>query len=546
VNRHSSLIEDCPGFALPIIEAVNLAQTRHRLFAQAGSAVTHVVVGISGGADSVCLLHALAQLAPAWGLTLHAAHLDHALRPESRADAEFVASLAQSLGVEFHLRRLAEGAIAELGGGVEAAARTLRYTFLAETARAVAPPGQPPVVAVAHHMDDQAETVLMNLISGAGLQGLGGMAWVRPLAEAPPGRPLTLVRPLLGVRRAQILAYLAGYGLSCREDATNQDQTHLRNRIRHAALPLLAEINPQIVPTLARTAGILAAEAERTAAWDRSSLAALCAAADLVAGRVILDIAMFRTLDLAAQRGVLRQAVALLGLDLREASFERSEELLWRIRTGDLAGGPHTFAAGLTWTVLPPSEDTPTRLSLHRQDVLPIRPDHPYLDRQRRDAGPVPLPAEGVVDAAGGWTLHCASFPVDSLPADWRSRVAPWRAFVDAAAITQPVLTAPSPGMAFAPLGMGGRHKQLGDFFTDRKVPPALRKGWPLIVDAASGRIVWVCGLAVAHEARITDGTQRVRCFEWRRQLRADPTASAAPHSDAPHLETEPPPCAPM
>src|SRR5690606_4698164 len=135
-----------------------------------------------------------------------------------------------------------------------------------------------------------------------------------------------LVRPLLGVRRAQILAYLAGYGLSCREDATNQDQTRLRNRIRHAALPLLAEINPQIVPTLARSAGILAAEAERTAAWDRSNLATLCLAADPAAGRVVLDIAQFRALDLAAQRSVLRQAVALLGVDLREAGFERSEE----------------------------------------------------------------------------------------------------------------------------------------------------------------------------------------------------------------------------
>jgi len=541
VSRHFSLIEALPGFAVPIIEAVDLAQTRHRLFAQPGADATHVIVGVSGGADSVCLLHALTQLAPAWGLSLHAAHLDHALRPESRADAEFVADLAQSLGVEFHLRRLAEGAIAALGGGVEAAARTLRYAFLAETARAVAPPGQQPIVAVAHHMDDQAETVLMNLITGAGLQGLGGVDWVRPLTEAPPGRPVALVRPLLGVRRAQILAYLAGYGLSCREDATNQDQTRLRNHIRHAALPLLAEINPQIVPTLARTAGILAAEAERTTSLDRNSLRALCLAADPTAGRIVLDVAKFRVLDLAAQRGVLRQAVALLGLDLREAGFERGEELLWHVRTGDLGGGPHTFVAGLAWTLIAPSGDAPARLSLHRQDVLPIRPDHPYLDKQRRDAGPVPLPAEGVVVAAGGWTLHCASFPADRLPADWRSRAAPWRAYVDAAAVTRPVLTAPSPGMAFAPLGMGGRHKQLGDFFTDRKVPPALRKGWPIVVDAASGRIVWVCGLAVAHEARITGGTQRVRCFNWRRHVGVDPSTPGTSLS-----ETEPPPCAPM
>ncbi len=130
----------------------------------------------------------------------------------------------------------------------------------------------------------------------------------------------------------------------------------------------------------------------------------------------------------------------------------------------------------------------------------------PYLDRQRRVTPPYLCPPKASSSQCGGWTLHCASFPADRLPADWRSR-ATWRAYVDAAAITQPAHRALARD-GLRPLGMGGRHKQLGDFFTDRKVPPALRKGWPIVVDAASGRIVWVCGLAVAHEARITGGTR--------------------------------------
>ncbi len=218
----------------------------------------------------------------------------------SRADAEFVADLAQSLGVEFHLRRLAEGAIAALGGGVEAAARTLRYAFLAETARAVAPPGQQPIVAVAHHMDDQAETVLMNLITGAGLQGLGGVDWVRPLTEAPPGRPVALVRPLLGVRRAQILAYLAGYGLSCRR-RRNQDQARLRNHIRHAALPLWRRSTRRSCPRW-RAPPHPGRRGGTHYLLDHNSLRALCLAADPTAGRIVLDVAKFRVLDLAAQR----------------------------------------------------------------------------------------------------------------------------------------------------------------------------------------------------------------------------------------------------
>ncbi len=537
-----------PAFALPIINAILAAQTRHSLFPPPangpGDPATsaHVAVGVSGGADSICLLHALAQLAPALHLTLHVAHMDHGLRSESCADAGFVAHLAAELGLPFHLRSVSRAEIDAAGGGVEAAARTLRYAFLAQTARDIAPVGQQPVVAVAHHMEDQAETLLIHLLRGAGLQGLSGMAWVRPLdaaasgtsagmlssADAAPRRSVNLARPFLSVRRADIRAYLRGYDLSPREDASNQDTARLRNRVRGQVLPLLAELNPQIVPTLARTADILSAEAARARAWDNNCLAivrvkGICVDAGPAAPqRVVLDVAKLRDLEPAGQRSALRQAAALLGLDLRQTGFERIEEVLEQVRDDMLRGGPHTFLADVAWTALAPAAHRPALLSLHRQDTLPILPTHPYLATAVQ---PQPLPDTGAVAASPSWTLHVALLAADHLPADWRSGEHPWRAFVDADAATQPVLTAPAPGMAFCPLGMGGRHKQLGDFFTDRKVPPALRRGWPLVLDAATGRVIWVCGHAIAHAARISPATRCVRRLEWRRGHETDSQA---------------------
>lgn len=518
VSHKPNLMPSYPAFAQPVIRAIMTAQRRRQILPRPGkTGPAHVVVGFSGGADSVCLLHALSQLAPAWSLSLHAAHLDHALRPESRDDAEFARQLAAELHIPFHTRRLAAGEVAALAGGLEAAARSLRYAFLAETARSVTPADQQPIVVVAHHMEDQAETVVMNLVTGAGLAGLGGMEWVRPLEDEMSARPVWLGRPLLGVRRAEILAYLSGYGLTRRDDATNQDASRLRNRIRHQTLPLLAEMNPEIVPTLARTAAILAAEAERSAESDRANLAWAIADADPVAGRVVLDAARFRELGVAAQRGVLRQAASALRLDLREAGFDHIEALLWHLRNGDMSGGPHTLAGDVAWTVMATPQHEPELVSLHRSGVLPVRPVHPHLGVGWRDAvGRLALPDAGEAQVGEGWSLHCELVKIEQLPADWRGDACPWRAFVDADAVAQPTLATPAPGMAFCPLGMPGQTKRLGDLFTDRKTPRFLRSGWPLVVNAATGRVAWVCGLALAHDARVSEATRRVRCLTWR------------------------------
>ncbi|MFN8490845.1 MAG: tRNA lysidine(34) synthetase TilS [Caldilineaceae bacterium] len=522
-----------------LFNKVHQAQTRDHLFANpVGEQPLTVVVGVSGGADSVCLLHLLAQLAATWRLTLHVAHLDHNLRPESAADAAFVRQLAATLQLPFHIARLPAGALTHQPGGLEAAARCARYAFLLRTTINVTPVDQVPCLVLAHHADDQAETVLLNLVRGSGLQGVSGMHWrstmalnafvdEAALADSPPALPLVqVVRPFLNVRRSEILAYLQVQQLAWREDASNQDPTFLRNQFRHELLPRLAQMNPNVVETLGRTAQILAGEAERLQRLDRQTLAGLCLepvfsterTTEVVTTkeRVVLDVEKLLALALADQRGVLRQALALLQPGLPEIGFEPIESLLWQLRSHPHAGGPHPLLHDLQWSVAGATPQSRARLSLHRADVLPFPSDYPYLDEPWRHAiGALTLPNQGQVTTPGGWTLQMEAMSVTKLPPNWQRRDQPWQVYLDTEQADTLVLTTPRPGLQFAPLGLNGRHKALGDFFTDRKVPVSLRAGWPLLIDQATETVLWVCGLAPGHAARITQATQKLLCLRW-------------------------------
>ncbi|MCX7022757.1 MAG: tRNA lysidine(34) synthetase TilS [bacterium] len=196
---------------------------------------TRVLVAVSGGADSTALLAALAESGP--GLELAVAHFDHGLRPDSADDAAHVVGLADRLGLECHVRRWRAAAKGE------ARAREARYDFLHKTAD----DGEFERIALGHTREDQIETVLVNLVRGAGLDGLGGME----VLDGP------LWRPFLDLDHAALRAYLADRGLDWREDPTNEDPGAARNLIRREVLPLLVRINPGAVAAVARTAGIL-------------------------------------------------------------------------------------------------------------------------------------------------------------------------------------------------------------------------------------------------------------------------------------------------
>jgi tRNA(Ile)-lysidine synthase len=513
-----------------ILQQVIAAQADHAFFPHDQTALTPVVVGVSGGADSVCLLHLLWRLAGFWRLALHVAHLDHALRPDSRAEADFVQELATRWQLPFHHQRLQSGQLTSGPGSLEEAARQARYTFLCQVAINVTPTTKVPVIALAHHADDQAETLLLHLVRGSGLAGLGAIRWVSERSEM--GQVVRVVRPLLGVRRAEIADYLQAHGLAWREDPSNHDLHFTRNRVRQQIVPLLQQFNPAIVETLGRTAQVLAAEAARLEKWDRQNLQALLLAPSAACltlekpapAQLVLDLPRLRALDRASQRGLLRQAWLYLTGHLRDVGLVTIERLLDEAGRATGASGPHPLPGGLAWsvvTLLPQfaTEANKLCLSLHRSDALPMQPGHPYLDETwRRIIGQILLPENGVLHLPGGWRLEAAQSTLAQLPTDWRQANDPWAAYLGADHLQQPLLTTPQLGWRVAPLGLDGHHKQLGDLFTDKKVAVALRSGWPVLLDQSSHELLWVCGLAIAHPARITEQTRRVLVLRWVKQ----------------------------
>jgi tRNA(Ile)-lysidine synthase len=490
-----------------ILAALVAAQARHELFISGQP----VIVAVSGGADSICLLHALHQIALFWRVSLHVAHLDHALRPESAGDTAFVADIAQKLALPFYTARLTPGILDDDPQGLEAAARSARYTFLRQVAGHI---GAPATIVTAHHQDDQAETLLLHLVQGSGLPGLAGMAWVGQLPNASQP-PIRLVRPLLATRRAAIHEYLRSAGLSWREDRTNQDPAHLRNRLRHEVLPTLEAINPNIHATLARTADLLAAEADHAASRDRTALDAVTVTYT-PSTRLVLDLFRLAEYDVATRRGTLRQAFIALGIDLRAVGLDGIDTLLNQsdpFSPTVAPSGPHPLLAEWQWTIL--SSGTAAKLALHRAGALPQPVDHPHLGVPLTT--PLPLPSTGALPYAG-WQLQSTLLAFSDLPADWRSRSQPWRLLCDAEQSGELYLTTPQVGMKIAPLGLGGRHRAVGDIFTDHKIAPYLRPGWPIVV-AGDGAVVWLCGLAMADSVRIHPSTRQVRQLVWQQNL---------------------------
>ena len=240
--------------------------TRHDLLPRGSP----VIVGVSGGADSLCLLHALHALAPDNEWRLHVAHLNHQLRgAEAQADADFVRDIAQHWGLPYTIESRDVAAFARHHKlSLEEAARQVRYGFLLDVAQAQ----HSDVIAVAHNADDQTESVLMHLLRGSGLAGLRGMLPKMRLEEyrilhpqsaiQNPKSKIYLVRPLLEIPRSAIDEYCQQHDLHPRVDATNADTTYFRNRLRHELLPTLETYNPNIRSILRRTADVIAAEYE--------------------------------------------------------------------------------------------------------------------------------------------------------------------------------------------------------------------------------------------------------------------------------------------
>jgi tRNA(Ile)-lysidine synthase len=279
-----------------------------------------VLVGVSGGLDSVVLLAALRTLSEADGRRYHlaVAHLNHGLRSGADEDEAFVAELAGRWQLPVVIEQCDVAALAERQGeGLEQAGRSARYAFFRRAAAQV----DAELVAVAHHADDNVETVLFRLCRGTGLRGLSGMPIRRPL-----GAELTLIRPLLDLRRVTLHDWAQQQGLGWREDPTNAEATFTRNAIRHDLLPMIrTQIHPGVDEAVLRLAcqarqadALLTRQAdgllERSVAFGDSQ-------------RVLIDVSMFTPADPLVRTTAIRRAIEQLVLPQRNLTAEHLEQV---------------------------------------------------------------------------------------------------------------------------------------------------------------------------------------------------------------------------
>jgi tRNA(Ile)-lysidine synthase len=445
-----------------------------------------VVVGVSGGPDSLCLLDLLQRLSGEWRLSLHVAHLNHNLRPEAAAEAELVRAEAERRDLPFHTETADVRAHAHHAKqSIEEAARHLRYDFLARVARAA----EASLIAVAHTADDQAETVLMHFLRGSGLAGLRGMRpklvsgkWDRDTHHLP----LTIIRPLLLVSRSEVEAYCAERGLRPVHDPTNADTTYFRNRLRHELLPELETYNPNIRAALGRMAEVAAGEHELLgevveALWKRIARAGL---------QVEFDRERWLTLTVPEQRALLRRAIHYLRAAERDVDFAPLERAVrFSRRAGP--GRRCEVLGGLQLKI------TAAAIILRDEHYQPVRAETPLLDERGQLAPEWRFIAEHL--APGAWSLADATA---------------WRVYVDAALLAGPLhVRGRFPGDRFQPLGLGGHRVKLSDFMINAKVDEALRDRWPLVVCGED--IVWVAGLRVDERYKVTEATQSVLCLTF-------------------------------
>ncbi|HEY74741.1 MAG TPA: tRNA lysidine(34) synthetase TilS [Thermoflexia bacterium] len=474
-----------------------------------------VVVGVSGGPDSLCLLHLLVRLREEYHLRLHVAHLHHGARgEEADADAAFVADLARRWGLPATIAKKDVPAIARAHKlAFEEAARRVRYAFLARVAGDVGASK----IAVGHNADDQAETVLMHFLRGAGPAGLRGMLPVTPLsdyrllepvADGPLPSPLPLlIRPLLDVPRAGIEAYCAAYGLEPRFDRSNLDTTYFRNRLRHELLPLLETYNPNIRRRLCHTAHVVAAdyallEELRDRAWDE-------VVQEETEQAVVFDRAGWRDQPLSLRRALIRKAAYHLRPTLRDVDFVHVEDAR-RVAEEGTTGAQATLPGGLMLTV---GYDTLT-IAEAGYEPPPEGPTMPPgVETEVALPGITPLPEAGwalEAEILETWTLEEVEVNPDR-----------WTAYLDADRLEKPlVLRTRRSGDRFRPQGMGGHGPRLTDWMINAKVPRAWRDRLPLLV--AGGEVVWVCGWRVAETAIVGPETRRVARFRFVEKNRGD------------------------
>lgn len=450
-----------------------------------------LLVAVSGGADSLCLLDILHL----FGYQLIVAYFDHSLRSESAQDGQKVRWEAERRGLRFVTEKQEVAALArEQHLSIEEAARVARYAFLFRQARLFQAQG----IAVAHTADDQVETVLMHLVRGAGVAGLKGMAYrvIHPEWD----QKIPLVRPLLEAWRSEVEAYCHMHGLQPLRDPTNEDTTFFRNRLRHELIPFLADYNPRIKQTLLRMSQNMAGDYEVLQAaiqktWEQVFIRQR-------ASFVELSASLLRSHRRGMQRGVLRRAIACLRPALRDVDFEAVERALNFLQTPSV-GRRVDLVNGLVMWV----EDE--RLFLAEEEATVLDEGWPQMPPGEELLVPVP----GVV-RLGDWRVESSLLEKVDVSALTEAMQDRWQTWLDADSLRLPlVLRARWPGDRFQPLGMEGHSMKLSDFMVNEGLNRRARDGWPLV--CSGEKIVSVPGFRPAEDSKLIPATQRVVHLQW-------------------------------
>jgi tRNA(Ile)-lysidine synthase len=450
-----------------------------------------IMVGVSGGPDSLCLLDLLYRA----GYPVIAAYFNHKLRPEAENEARVVEETAREMVIPF----ITDSADVQLHAqleklSLEEAARNLRYHFLFKQAHRY----QAQAVAVGHTADDQVETVLMHFLRGAGINGLKGMPYRTLLPTFDTEIPI--VRPLLDTWRTEITAYCKVFNLNPQNDASNEKNDFLRNRVRNTLIPTLETYNPRFREAVWRTSQTLSSDqellAEACEAWWQQS--------------VIRETADYITLDLkflsehtaGLQRQMLRRAAEHLipSEDIVYAVLERASAFISKpghIRM-DLTGGLILLVEG-------------NLLHLAKLDVELPFDQWPQMPIQT-DSIPIPLPMQ--ISLSNGWQFSSEKWQTADQAWEQSSRNSDrFRVWLDAEGLPDNLeLRVRRPGDLFEPLGMEGHSQKLSDFFTNVKLPRRARERWPLLCSAE--KVIWVPGYRPAEIVKLKQSSQNVHYFE--------------------------------
>ena len=453
-----------------------------------------VIVGVSGGPDSLCLMSVLRKT----GYHTIVAHFNHKLRPDSDADANIVEQTAARLNLASVIESGDVRAYAETEKlSIEEAARTLRYRFLMAQARRL----KAQAVAVGHTADDQVETVLMHFIRGAGLVGLKGMSYRTLLPMFDPQIPV--VRPLLDTWREETVVYCAANGFRPRHDPSNASLDFFRNRLRHLLIPTLESYNPRFREVIWRTSRSLVGDYEILAnaledAWKT------CAVQENP-GLVIFDSDVLTRQPLGLQRNLIRRAIERVHpdeLDINYATLERATHFICdpdenRHFRMDLTGGVYLLREGSLIYIAA------------RNVTLPVE-RWPQMPEGRNV---ISLKIPSTVKLTAGWKLNCERWNIASLATEQaHMNDDPFQVWVDAQGIDDALeLRVRQDGDRFEPLGMDGHEMKLSDFFINVKLPQRARDRWPLL--CMGEKVVWVPGYRPAHPFRLTESTRQALYF---------------------------------